>query len=159
MKERPHSNLIIHYYVAPFSWSSFNLTLAVVKPWKIPKSRSRQRTLRRLKITMSPPVLSPEVRAQLENEREKKLIKALTLLHKSVLSIFNSLYAVPKELPISLRYCLTLSCGRNRFSIIRNFGLRHYTKKFSVIIIRSFLHFYRGNIIDPKLSYSFCHTS
>ena len=81
------------------------------------------------------------------NEREKKLIKALTLLHKSTLSIFNSLYAILKELPISLRYCLTLSCGRNQFSIIKNFGLRRYTKNFSGVIIRSFLHFTNATLL------------
>ena len=90
---------------------------------------------------------STESNLLMENEREKKLIKALTLLHKSVLSIFNSLYAVPKELPISLRYCLTLSCGRNQFSIIKNFGLRRYTKNFSGVIIRSFLHFTNATLL------------
>ena len=95
----------------------------------------------------------------MESECEEKLIKALKLSYKSTLSFLNSLYAILKELSISLKYCLTLSCGRNRFSIIRNFGLRHYTKKFSVIIIRSFLHFYKSNIIDLKLSYLFCQAS
>ena len=95
----------------------------------------------------------------MENECEEKLIKALQLSYKSTLSFSNSLYAILKELSVSLRYCLTLSCGRNQFSIIRNFGLRRYTKKFSVIIIRSFLHFYKSNIIDLKLSYLPCQAS
>ena len=90
---------------------------------------------------------STESNLLMENEREKKLIKALTLLYKTTLSIFNSLYAILKELPISLRYCLTLSCGRNQFSIIKNFGLRRYTKNFSGVIIRSFLHFTNATLL------------
>ena len=43
----------------------------------------------------------------MENECEEKLIKALKLSYKSTLSFLNSLYAILKELPISLRYCFS----------------------------------------------------